>query len=127
MPNFFSNLFDKIKSGLNGFGENAKRVAGRVGSVINGIGSNVGKVWDFAKNIPILGDVIKRSPISGIVDTGLNIASGAGNLLSRLGEGNVGGALNAGLKTAQRVGLSKPMAGKIGRVGHGLINQIQAI
>ena len=52
-----------------------KRVAGRVGSVINGIGSNVGKVWDFAKNIPVFGDVIKRSPISGIVDTGLNIAS----------------------------------------------------
>ena len=39
MPSFFSNLFDKIKSGFNGFGENAKRVAGRVGSVINGIGS----------------------------------------------------------------------------------------
>ena len=127
MPSFFSNLFDKIKSGLNGFGENAKRVAGRVGSVINGIGSNVGKVWDFAKGIPILGDDIKRSPISGIVDTGLNIASGAGNLLSRLGEGNVGGALNQGLKTAQKVGLSKPMAGRIGRVGHGLINQMQSL
>ena len=55
------------------------------------------------------------------------LLSGAGNLLSRLGEGNVGGALNQGLKTAQRVGLSKPMAGKIGRIGHGLINQIQAI
>ena len=127
MPNLFSNLFDNIKSGINGFGENAKSVAGRIGSVINGIGSNVGKVWDFAKNIPVFGDVIKRSPISGIVDTGLNIASGAGNLLSRLGEGNVGGALNAGLKTAQKIGLSKPMAGRNGRVGDGLINQVQSL
>ena len=127
MTNFFYNLFDKIKSGINGFGQNAKRVAGRIGSVINGIGSNVGKVWDFAKGIPILGDVIKRSPISGIVDTGLNIASGAGNLLSRLGEGNVGGALNAGLKSSQKLGLSKSMAGRIGKAGHGLINQIQAL
>ena len=124
MPNFFSNLFDKIKSGLNGFGENAKRVAGRVGSVINGIGSNVGKVWDFAKGIPILGDIIKRSPISSIVDTGLNITSGAGNLLSRLGEGNIGGALNQGLKTAQKVGLPKKTAGRIGNIGHGILNQL---
>ena len=112
---------------MNGFGENARRVAGRVGSVINGVGSNIGKVWDFAKNIPVLGDVLKRSPISSIVDTGLNIANGAGNLLSRLGGGDIGGALNQGLKTAQKVGLPKKTAGRIGNIGHGLINQIQAI
>jgi phage-related minor tail protein len=123
MPNFFSNLFDKVKTNLNSFGQNAKKFASNVGTVLNGVGSTVGKGWDFVKKIPVIGDIAKNSPIGAGIDTGLGIASGVGNLLNKIGGGDVGGALNTGLKTAEKFGgLSKKKAGKIGKVGHGVLN-----
>ena len=82
-PNFFSNLWDKVKSVANGFGQNVKKIAGNVGTVVNGVGSSVGKVWDAVKKVPVLGDIAKNSPIGSALDTGLSIASGAGNLLTK--------------------------------------------
>src|SRR5271157_2662239 len=103
MPSWFSNLIGKVKSGLQGFGQNAKNVIGKVGSFVNGFGANAKKAYDFVKGIPVVGDVVKNSPIGQGIYTGLGIAGGVGNLLTKLGNSDYSGALQSGIDTAQQV------------------------
>ena len=100
---FFQNLFGSIKdigskvwSGFKGIGSKIGSGLQNVGSKIGGFANLLGSGYNIAKNIPILGDILKNSPVGSIVESGLGALGSGGNLLGNLGTGDFSGALSSG-------------------------------
>lgn len=108
---FFKNLYGSAKkfggnvvNTFRGFGSKLGGGLQNIGSKIGGFANLLGSGYNIAKNIPILGDVIKNTPVGGIIESGLGAMGSGGNLLGELGKGNIEGAINEGRNLVGKVG-----------------------
>ena len=105
---FFNRIGNALKDGWNWVKSNAKPIMNKVidggrqvlkkgGTILNGVATWGKKIRDSIFNIPVMGDIAKNlydSTVGGLVDKGLNIAGAGGNMMDKLGDGNVNGALD---------------------------------
>jgi hypothetical protein len=90
---FFKSIPNKVVEGVNTVGSALRTGARRVGNAINTVTGGVRKGFHYASDLPFIGDVIKGSPIGSVMNTGLGIAQGIGNVASALGgEGSLSDA-----------------------------------
>jgi hypothetical protein len=112
--NTVGNKLKQIPSGIsslvNTVGSNVGKGVKKVGGFINTVGTGARNAYDFASKIPIIGDVIKSSPLGTAVETGLDIFGKSGNLLSDLGEGNWSNAVNDASSMLGKANLSDTSA-----------------
>jgi len=107
MPRF--NLFGKIKDFLtetvpktfrtfgSKIGQGLQDVGGKIGGFKNVLSSGYGAL----KKLPILGPAV--GALGGPIEKGLDILGESGNLLTELGKGNIGGAVEQGTKIGRNI------------------------
>lgn len=78
---WFNNLTNWIGTQGRNLVEGAKNIGNKIGNGINWIGNGIEGVYGKVKKIPVIGNVIGRSPLGGLIETGLGIAHHVGNAL----------------------------------------------
>src|SRR5271157_1420525 len=96
VKSFFQSIPQKIAT----FGNSARNVVGKVGNGISTFANGAKGVVNKINGLPVIGDVMKALPYSGLINTGLDIGSGIGDTMSKIGNSDYSGALQSGIKTA---------------------------
>jgi hypothetical protein len=86
--NFFGGLGSKLKDTVNNVVGGVRNIAGKIGSGLNTVTGAVRKGYDVIGNIPVVGDILKNTSVGQLVNKGLGIAEGVGNVANAISSGN---------------------------------------
>ena len=96
---------EKLPQTFNTVVGKVKELPKQAGNFFNTVHNTAEDIYGKIKKIPVLGDVISKSPIGSFVDTGLGVLGNASNLMNQIDKGNFKEALQQGGNIAQQIGM----------------------
>lgn len=100
------SFFGSIWNGIKTVGKHVGNVVRKVGKTVADIGRpvlrTIGKGYEFAKHIPVLGKALEASPVGYGIEKGLKYGNQAIDIADEAGKGNF---VNAGMKAGRAAGL----------------------
>ena len=114
MVNLFSGIRDffthTIPNGLNTFANKTGNFLNDFGhGFINGwnsTGNKVNDIWNGITNIPVVGGLIKASPVGSAIGSAIGIGRSVGNMMSGAQSGDWGKVANSGKDLITQAGQS---------------------